>query len=117
MGMSIDLYSYDYEKLKNKTLDYCKTDNVELVEKILSSCGSKIADRYIILNQECWEDSSCFYNVSRTLDRVFKVEDSFGEIFCTYVNGNILDKVELVRAMDIYDISETIGIEIPYKEY
>jgi hypothetical protein len=42
MGRSIDLYSYDYEKLVNKTLEVCETQDRELVEKVLLSCGNKI---------------------------------------------------------------------------
>jgi hypothetical protein len=116
MGRSIDLYSYDYEKLLNKTLEVCKTDNRELVEKILLSCGNKIADRYIILNQEFWESCSCYYNVSSTLERIFKINNVFGEVFCT-INDDETDRKELIQAMEMYEIEDVIGMEIPEPEY
>lgn len=115
MGRSIDLYSYDYEKLTNKVLEVCNTKNRELVEKILLSCGNKIADRYIILNQEFWESCSCYYNVSTALERLFKVNDVFGKVFCTFKDEET-DKQELIQAMEMYEIEDIIGIEIPESE-
>lgn len=111
MGRSIDLYSYDYEKLVNKTLDVCKTDNRELVEKILLSFGNKIADRYILLNQELWDDYSCYYNVASILNKVFKVEDVFGDIFCSF-NREEVDKKDLIAAMDKDTVLDNLGIGI-----
>lgn len=116
MGRSIDLYSYDYEKLLNRTLEVCNTNDRDLVEKILLSCGNKIADRYIILNQEFWEDCSCYYNVARALEKVFKVDDVFGEVFCTWKDNDV-DKKELVQAMEMYQIEEALDVEFPVEEY
>ena len=115
MGRSIDLYSYNYNKLTNKILKVCETSDKELVEKILLSCGTKIADRYIILNQEFWEGSSCYYNVATVLERMFDVGDVFGEVFCSFDNSET-DQKEIVSAMEIYEIEEEIGIEIPEEE-
>jgi hypothetical protein len=116
LGRSIDLYSYDYEKLVNKTLEVCKADSRELVEKILLSCGNKVGDRYIILNQELWEDFSCYYNVSTALERIFKIDDVFGKVFCS-IKDSDTDKQILISAMELYEIESEIGIEIPdYKE-
>jgi len=112
MGRSIDLYSYDYEKLVNKTLRICNTEDRELVEKILLSCGNKIADRYIILNQEYREDSSCYYNVARVLSRIFKVDDVFSKVFCVCFNIEV-DEKTLISTKEIYGIENEIGIEIP----
>ena len=58
-------------------------DNQKL-EDILRTFGNVIGDRYVILNNEFWEDYSCYYNVSTVIDKAFKVEDSFGEVFCNY---------------------------------
>lgn len=115
MGKSIDLYSYDYNKLLNRILEVCKTNDKELVEKILLSCGTKIADRYIILNQELWDDCSCYYNVATSLERIFNIEDVFGEVFCCLDNSKT-DKQELVSAMYIWSISEELDIKIPDEE-
>lgn len=109
MSRSIDLYSYDYEKLLNKVIEHCNTDNKELAEKILLACGNKIADRYILLNQEFWEDYSCYYNVASVLDNVFNVEDSFGEIFCTFRNSPA-DRQGLISAISRDGIYREIGL-------
>lgn len=102
MGRSVDLYSYDLEKLNAKLIDYCdimtNEDNQKL-EDILRTFGNVIGDRYVILNNEFWEDYSCYYNVSTVIDKAFKVEDSFGEVFCNY-DENITGRKELVSAME-----------------
>ena len=100
MSMSVDLYSYNFEKLINKILTFCKTDDKELVEKVLLSCGNKIGDKYIILNQELWEEYNCYYNVARVLEKIFHVEDVFGNVFCTW-KDNEVDKEDLVQAKEI----------------
>lgn len=115
MGQSIDLYSYNYEKLVNKTLEVCKTDNKKVVEDILLACGNKIGNKYIILNQELWEDSSCYYNVAIVLEHVFNTEDVFGKVFCTF-DDDELEREDLISAIDKYEIYSNIGIDEPEEE-
>lgn len=109
MSRSIDLYSYDYEKLINKIQNVCNTSNRELIEKVLLCCGEKISNRYIILNQEFWDDCSCYYNVARTFERIFNVEDVFGKVFCAS-NDEETDKQELISAIDLFDIFQKLEI-------
>lgn len=108
MGRSIDLYSYDAPNLIDRVLDYCKTDNRDLARKILSEFGTFIEDRYIILHQELWEGYSCYFNVAHVLDRVFGVEDSFGEIFCTIGDKHNTDRRELVHATEVDEVMEKL---------
>lgn len=115
MGRSIDLYSYDYEKLTNKIMTICNTKDRELVEKVLLTCGNKIGDKYIILNQEYWEGYSCYYNVATALERIFKVDGVFGKVFCTF-KDNETDKQDLIQAIAIYEIEEILGFELPEHE-
>lgn len=110
MGQSINLYSYDYEKLKNKIMEFCKTDNTDLVDKILLAAGSKIADRYILLNQELWDGYSCYYNIANVIDEVFNIDDSFGEIFCG-INSKDCDRQELISSMDKYEIMDELNLK------
>ncbi|EGA9846880.1 hypothetical protein H6H06_000498 [Listeria monocytogenes] len=37
-----------------------------------------------MLNNELWEDNSSYYNVPNALERLYKVDDVFGKIFCTF---------------------------------
>lgn len=106
MGRSIDLYSYDYEKLVNKIMGVAETQEREMVDKILLACGNKIHDRYVLLNQEMWDGYSCYYNVMSTLDKVLKTED-IGDVF---YDKNV-DREELISSVDKYDILEELGIE------
>lgn len=108
MGRSIDLYSYDATNLIDAVLDYCKTDNQGLVKKILSEFGTFMEDRYIILHQELWEGCNCYFNLSHVLDRVFGVEDSFGEVFCTFGSKYNVGKKDLVRAIEVDEAMENL---------
>jgi hypothetical protein len=111
MGRSIDLYSYDCEKLINKLQDVCNTNDRELIEKVLLCCGEKISDRYVILNQEFWDGCSCYYNVTRVLERIFNVEDVFGKVFCTLKDGET-DEQELISAIELDDIFQELKINV-----
>lgn len=91
-------------------LEFCETDNVELVEKVLLACGSKVADRYILLNQELWDGCSCYYNVGSVLEKLFKVDNVFGNVFCTWPK-NIADCKELIAAKEMYEIMEELGLD------
>ncbi|ECW8281592.1 hypothetical protein KX878_002749 [Listeria monocytogenes] len=84
MGISIDLHSYDYEALVEGIQSYTKAENTEVIRKILLIGGNVIGDKYIILNNELWEDNSSYYNVPNALERLYKVDDVFGKIFCTF---------------------------------
>lgn len=84
MGVSIDLYSYDYEALLEGIQSYTKAENTEVIRKILLIGGNVVGDKYIILNNELWEDNSSYYNVPNALERLYKVDDVFGKIFCTF---------------------------------
>ena len=71
MNKCMDLYSYDYNKLINKIKEFCKTDNIHKIEEIFNYFGNKIGDRYIILDQELYEDENCYNNICRIIDKVF----------------------------------------------
>ncbi|MDT2640661.1 hypothetical protein P7D31_11085 [Enterococcus dongliensis] len=98
MGRSIDLYSYDYEPLVEGIKEYVSADNTEVIRKILSVGGSVIGDKYIILNNELWDECSPYYNVAGALEDYFKAEDVFGEIFCTL--DHKFGRKELINACD-----------------
>ncbi|EAD5202202.1 hypothetical protein E9535_15385 [Listeria monocytogenes] len=84
MGINISLYSYDYEALVEGIQSYAKAENTEVIRRILLIGGNVIGDKYIILNNELWEDNSSYYNISTVLERLYEVDDVFGEIFCTF---------------------------------
>lgn len=106
MSKCVELYSYNYNKLLNGIMEYCKTDNEDLVEDILLSCGEKIDYRYIILNNEHCEDYSCYYNLSNIINRIFNVDDSFEKIICNY--DNKFEQKELINSVDSYEIIDKI---------
>jgi hypothetical protein len=80
-----------------------------LVEKILLAGGEHIGDRYLILNNEYWDGYDSYYNVPSVLEEVFKVEDVFGNCFCTVKNK--YDKKEVIPSMSRSEIKEVCGID------
>ncbi|HAA4247647.1 TPA_asm: hypothetical protein GEQ36_15250 [Listeria monocytogenes] len=84
MGINISLYSYDYEALVEGIKSYTKAENTEVIRRILLMGGNVIGDKYIILNNELWEDCDSYYNIPAVLEHLYKADDVFGEIFCTF---------------------------------
>lgn len=107
MGRSIDLYSYDKEKLINNLALYCKTEDKPLIKKILSKFGTFIHDRYVILNQDFWEDYDCFFNLTSVIDRVFKAENSV-DVMIEWSGRWDSGKKELIRSVDEDEVMEEL---------
>lgn len=98
MGMSVDLYSYDFNQLVSGIANFVKTDDKEKIEKILLVGGNKIDNRYVILSNDFFEDFDPYMNIPSAIDRYFDVEDTFGECFCTF--DNKYGFTELISAVD-----------------
>lgn len=109
MSVSIEVKSYNYDELVNGIMGLCKTDNKELVEKILLAGGDHIGDRYLILNNEYWEEFDSYYNVSSVLDEVFDVEDVFGNCFCTFHDK--YDEKGAVPSVSKEEIKQACGLD------
>lgn len=110
MGRSVEIHSYDYNELVNEILNVCNTDNKALVEKILLLGGEKVGDKYILLNNEFWEEYNSYYNIPTALEKIFKVDDVFGKVFCAYPN-KIADSKELCSSVEMYEIEDALGIK------
>lgn len=106
MSRNIDLYSYDYIKLKEMLLDYCETDRVELIDKILNKFGSIIGNKYIILNNEYTEEYNCHWNITRVFDKIFNTEDIFDDVF------DKCDKQDMIIAESVESVIEEIYSKI-----
>lgn len=109
MSVSIEVKSYKYDDLVDGIMDFCKTDNKELVEKILLAGGEHIGDRYLILNNEYWDEYDSYYNVPSVLEEKFDVEDVFGNCFCTF--NDKYDKKEAVPSMSREEIKQACGLD------
>ena len=77
MGISIDLYKYDYTTLVADLMSVDGINDQKKLEMILSECGEIIHDTYLILNNEYYEDGNPYYSVAVLIDLAFSVEDSF----------------------------------------
>lgn len=103
MSVSIDIYIYDKKELFEKLREWGADDD-ELTVNILESCGTFFENSYVLLNNECWDGYSPYYNVSTLLDSTFKKEDSFDIFLHSGTDG--------INSVDLYGIADKLGIEI-----
>lgn len=93
MGQSVNLYSYDKKKLVQRLVEktsIASDEDIELLNKILDEFGSTIGDRYVILENNFWEEYDCYYELGFAIDEAFGCKNS----------------------MDFYmDVTEELGIE------
>lgn len=112
MGICVDLYSYNKEKLVCDIFEVCKIErnikNEEILDFILNSFGNTIetmiGGKYIILNNEHWDDGNCFFTVSNVIQKVFNVPKEI-DIF---LDCFLKDGKELISYQEEYDIYEKI---------
>lgn len=112
--MGCSLYSYNKKYLKQDIFTKCKIEHSEKNEKILDfildNFGSTINDKYIILNNEFWEEGNCYYNIFNVINKVFNVGNSFD---CFLYNKS---KEMLISYTEEYDVLKEIetnfGIEV-----
>lgn len=103
MGIDIELYKYDWDKLIASLLKLGISDKAKL-EEILLYCGEKENNSYYLLNNEAWDEYNCFYAASSVIDQVFDVKDSF-DIFLEL--RNYLD-----MSRDMYEFGKEFGIDL-----
>ena len=103
MGIEIEIYKYEWNKLIDDLLKLGIEDKT-MLEELLLYCGEKENNSYYLLNNEAWEDSNCFYVLSDVIDQYFNINDSF-DIFLKL--GKHLD-----MSRDIYEIGEKFGIKL-----
>lgn len=125
MGVSVDLYSYDYELLVNGIRDYVGASDTDVINGILALGGSVIGDKYILLNNELWDGCSPYYNVAQALENYYNAEDVFGKIFCTYGDKygcstliNACDSPEeMLDSLGLTNVNEQVGGLAERKDY
>lgn len=122
MGICVDLYKYDKQKLINEILRVGKIEekeeNLILINFILDCFGDTIGEKYILLNNEFWQNGNCYYNISTVFEKVFNIPDEndfFGNVFC-YPEY----QEEMICYKEEYDVLEEIeekfGIKIEFEE-
>ena len=85
MGRDVSLHSYRANILKIAIAEYYQTDDFEKINEILSAAGSFIGDRYLLLENDFWEEYNAYFNLPSALDSAFGSEerhDVFGKCFC-----------------------------------
>lgn len=80
MGISIDLYIYDANKLKQSFINAGATDEA-LLTKIMSGFGTFLADKYLIVNNEYGSEYSPYYNLTGAIGKVFKIKDCYMKMY------------------------------------
>lgn len=109
MSVSVCVHKYNAKPLIQKIATVCKTDDVALIEQVLSMCGTFVGDYYILLQNDFWEEYNAYFQVSTILEKVFEVEgkvDVFSTCFCYPRDEAIgFDEICIPSTLDeIYDI-------------
>ena len=106
MGINIEMHNYSFSRLCDELIKHGCGD-IDIIKDVLLSCGTKIGDRYIILNNEYYEDENCFFTIGGLLDGIFGIEDCF-DVFC--LNKNT-DEIEMISYIDPFDVEEKYRLE------
>ncbi len=106
MSINVEVLIYDYKELVDALIDYGAKDR-ELLELILCEFGERIGDEYIILNNEYADHvapgGDPYFNIGGVIDRVFGLEDSFGDVICTTDGIEFRELPNYVQAQDVID--------------
>lgn len=105
MGISIDLYKFEYTKLVNKLMNVDGINDKMKLKMILSECGEIINDTYLILSNQYYEEGNPFYSVAELIDSAFEIEDSF-DIF-------LLERKYAKDYVNVESVAEKLDIELP----
>jgi len=100
MGLSVDLYIYNYENLIKKFMEIGADS--ELLKRILTECGSVSGNKYVLLNNEHYDSSNPFNTVCDLIDSAFNIKDSIDIFLEGYEIG--------INYIDRYEASERLGI-------
>lgn|SRR5690606_3743901 len=107
MGISIEVRVGDFNEIKTELISRFKIEDEVFLEKILLQFGEKIGDKYVLLNNEFWDEFNSYYGISTFIDRYYSVEDSF-DIF--------LRMKEVNANWNVYDAADELGVELPEEE-
>jgi len=103
MGVYVDLYKFEYDKLVDELLKYDKIENKEMLERILKGFGEKCGDYYFLLNNEYYDEYNSYYEVANLINEYFGVEDSFNVFL------KLGDRANCNKHR--YTVAEELGIE------
>lgn len=100
MGISIDLYIFEYAKLMKKLIKLGAEEI--LLYKILTECGTISGGKYILLNNEKHDDGNPFNIVCDLIDSAFNVRDSIDVFLDDFKMGkNYVDRNEAAEKLGI----------------
>ena len=84
--------------------------DVELSHKILDACGSFFGDKYVLLNNEFYDEYNPYFKVSYLFDSAFNKEDS-SDVFLRGAKQE-----EGINSVDVDEVAEELGIKLKEKE-
>ena len=111
MGVSVDTYKYDYDKLLADLGEIEGVDDIEKLRNILLECGELFGDTYIITNDERNDDDgNPYYSLADLIDSAFGVSSL--DVFDVILEN----RKEIKSWVDFYEIAERLSITITDQE-
>ena len=116
MSVDIELYIYNYKKLKNNIIKTFNLKDEKLLEDILLSFGTVVDNRYVILCNEFYGDGNPYYNVSHAIELAFNIdENEVFDCFCLDPDNEYYEdddyKQEGISYAEEYEVLSSLGIE------
>ena len=108
MSISVDLYSYDFGRLLDHLMTFKEIDDREKLKEILLDFGEVLEDKYILLNNELYEDGNCYYNLPEIIDAFFEMRDSFDAFL---YNEKKTGKKRMNSYVETDDIADKYNLE------
>ena len=113
MGINIDLHVFDYEAFMDRLSEVGASDRGR-INAILDECGHRLADKYVLLNDEYHEDSNPYYTLFSLLDAAFGLDD-----LRKNSHGAAMDTPgwnKGISGIDRDDVAARLGITLPDDE-
>lgn len=108
MTMTVETRVGDFKEIKQTICYLYNAKDQNLVEKILLSFGDKIGDKYVILNNEYYEDDNRFRGLANLLDNYFNVQSSMTLLSRLTKEGTCNNNVN--------EVAEKLGISMSFKK-
>jgi hypothetical protein len=113
MSVNVDVFLLDKERIKDKTLElYDNKIDEEKLLKVLKYFTTEMKHKYILLNNEHWEEVNPYYKLIATIDALFGEKDWQSKVL---MSEDVTDELDKFYHED-YEIEEKFDISLDEEE-